>query len=190
MRITLRPTATGEKPADQLYNTVMSRRYLMVAVALALGSGCGCTSHFAHVSVEQAHLSGGQRIMDLTTESADFAATPIQQRYIFRFPLPGSRLGPPKYHLYLCCPSGEGVFEGTPSTGAVSGFFEQLSGKYAGRTPLESARIEIDGENDTREGALHVTCEDGTRIYGRFRAQRNTWGVRDFEEQQLSTVQP
>ncbi len=139
----------------------------------------------------------GRTARELRTASewADFHPAENIDRVLLGWPLPGAHGGRHVFELYLRVPAADGVYSVKRPAGdsaAVTGLFYQNTGRAAGRTPVVDGAVTLIGRrNDTarwREGRFDLTCRDGTRLIGTFRARRSRMTLTRFEEQHAADI--
>ncbi len=150
-----------------------------------VGALAGCEPS-SRVRLDQPHLEGWQREMNLRSDAVTWAAGGDMERVLAEFPLPGAATGKPMYLLYLRLPAGVEELDVTPGQAAAArGFFIQMRGQLAGLAMLTNGHVEVTGESQSRDAirklTLDLTCEDGSRLTGELRARRDDWHVQQFE---------
>ncbi|MBK8913282.1 MAG: hypothetical protein IPM64_01550 [Phycisphaerales bacterium] len=165
---------------------------MALLIATLLSPGC---SQPAEISLIQPFAPTGQRILELTTETAYEIDRGGFRHVIATFPRPHDPDGPRDFVLYMeiqtdrlgaaplpipgwlkvlfpaqaDSPHGARC-DAESGEGGLRGFLVQRVGRLAGRTQFTSGFVVKDRNltaRDPRGLFLNVTCEDGTRITGR-----------------------
>lgn len=157
---------------------------IIVSLLAAVAGGCGPA---AKVNLVQPQLTGPQSDLQLVSDNAHWAKADEVTRVLAEFPLPGARTGTPTYLLYLRMPADEKLtrVNADPGQPQVRGFIIQTRGEYAGLTRLTAGAVEMRKPSplsgNTRKVAIDATCEDGTRITGTIKVDRDDFVVSRFE---------
>lgn len=159
---------------------------MMVGLGLLLASGMiGCGPD-VRLTLRQPFAPPSQRALQLTSDTAVFAAHGTEQRCVLTFPLPSSKNGPRAFVVYLVAPDRLGSIVVDPlEPGGADGFMIQEIGALAGRSnfvggTINARRVWL--SSDRRVYELDVRCEDGARIVGRAKARAVPRQVVAFEQ--------
>lgn len=174
----------------------MQARCVLLCLSLLAGVPVGCGSApAARLDVTQPQLEGMQRAMGLHSEWAHFDdGDGDARRLLLAFPLPGAWGGTQQFVLYVrLSPDAETAEIGEPfDVERVAGFFIQRRGAAAGLAEFAAGRITVSGVafggQRWRQGTIELEAGDGTKLRGRFRAERSARRLRDFEEQHAADV--
>jgi hypothetical protein len=156
-----------------------------MCLAISTAALCGGCALPAQLEVYQPDLGGPQSGLHLESSWAHFARDRDDKaRVLLAFPLPGARRGDKQYFVYLqfAGDAQEYVLDDQHPL-AMSGFFEQVKGRYAGITQFESAVLKVQRDEQRFRGQFVAVCGDGTGLEGRFDARRDDWIVEQFEKE-------
>jgi hypothetical protein len=115
-------------------------------------------------------------------------------KLLLGWPLPGARVGPPYYQLFLIIPQTgakcQFVGEVNPASDtensrppSATGFVVQARGRNAGRAQVEGGWADMSPGRKLRSGAFDLQFSDGTTMAGTFRAIHAPIEIRTFEDQ-------
>jgi hypothetical protein len=159
-----------------------------ISLAVALTAACAPTSR---ARLEQPHLQGPQRELNLVSEQTWWAPGNDVIRVLSEFPLPGASTGRPTYVLYLrlnetaAQPVGDGKFQEWSARAGLRGFLIQTRGRQAGLTSLVGGRVTAQPPPSGLTAGwtlqLDLDFEDGSRFSAALAAQRQERAVRQFE---------
>ena len=151
-----------------------------VLAVCVLGAGCGPA---CQVVVLQPDRQGPQQEIVLTSDSAAFHVEPEADALLLSWPLPGASRGRPVFELYLRVPR---------ENERLTGLFYQHGGRPAGCTRVVGGTVRMKGAGAQggrhRAGELDVRCDDGTRITGRFLAERRPVALLQFADRHAADI--